>query len=251
MTAAVSYQNPVERKRLIAQWLRHVEKMRAQFSAPSHTQGRYLRLVMEAADVSRFVTVTDGDGIVFAGLRVRIHGMDAPEIEQTCTDAEGRPWPCGREAWRALRRLLKCRRLEVEVLGIDVYGRMIARLLADGRDVAATMIAGGWAVARDDKAYGHLEQQAARQKRGIWRGAFEDPESWRRNGSQSPGQEQPRPRQPGKTDSRITTAPAPPKARSRPPSPPGGDAILRIQRMLDEVERSLDRIFEKLKPKRH
>ena len=45
--------------------------------------------------------VIDGDTIDVAGVRVRLHGIDAPERAQTCR-ADGRAWPCGRQAARAL-----------------------------------------------------------------------------------------------------------------------------------------------------
>ena len=47
------------------------------------------------ADVTGPAMVIDGDTIVVAGERVRLHGIDAPELHQTCT-AYGQPWACGR-----------------------------------------------------------------------------------------------------------------------------------------------------------
>ncbi len=241
--------------RIINQWQRHVEKLRQNLENSRKSESRPLRLSMESEDATRFVTVTDGDGIVFAGLRIRIHGMDAPEIDQTCLDEKGRPWPCGRQAWKALRRLLACRHLDVEVLGVDRYGRLLARVLADGRDVAAAMVAEGWAVARDRDAYGALEQEAARLRKGIWRGAFEDPGSWRRQ--QTKTSEPPAPST-GRAAhaSRSARTPAVP---GRMKTPPGKTASLppfrqqrneaplsRIERMLADVEKDLQALLARL-----
>ncbi|MCS6855826.1 MAG: hypothetical protein NZ523_13890, partial [Elioraea sp.] len=45
--------------------------------------------------------VQDGDTLTIAGTRIRLHGVDAPELDQTCL-RDGLPWPCGREAAFAL-----------------------------------------------------------------------------------------------------------------------------------------------------
>ena len=49
------------------------------------------------------VWVVDGDTIDMSGTRIRLIGIDAPESAQSCTDADGRPWLCGRAATRALK----------------------------------------------------------------------------------------------------------------------------------------------------
>ena len=38
------------------------------------------------ADVTGEAEVTDGDSLRIAGQRVRLHGIDAPELHQTCKD---------------------------------------------------------------------------------------------------------------------------------------------------------------------
>jgi hypothetical protein len=47
------------------------------------------------ADVTGLATVIDGDTIVVADERIRLEGIDAPELHQTCT-AYGQQWACGR-----------------------------------------------------------------------------------------------------------------------------------------------------------
>ena len=49
------------------------------------------------ADVTGPATVVDGDTIIVAGERIRLEGIDAPELRQTCT-AYGQQW-IGREGW--------------------------------------------------------------------------------------------------------------------------------------------------------
>jgi hypothetical protein len=51
-------------------------------------------------------SVVDGDTLEIQGVRVRLWGIDAVESSQTCLDASGKPWPCGRRAAFALADFL-------------------------------------------------------------------------------------------------------------------------------------------------
>ena len=46
-------------------------------------------------DLSGEVEITDGDSIKVAGTRVRLYGIDAPELDQTCLDRTGATYACG------------------------------------------------------------------------------------------------------------------------------------------------------------
>ena len=49
--------------------------------------------------------VIDGDTLDIAGERIRLHGIDAPEKDQTCS-IDGQKWACGVAAWGYLVQLL-------------------------------------------------------------------------------------------------------------------------------------------------
>lgn len=125
--------------------------------------------------------VVDGDTLEIRGRRVRLFGVDAPEYTQSCSDAHGRAWPCGRHAARELTRRLKGRTVTCDRADVDVHGRTVARCAADGEDIAAWLVRTG--AARAFKAYAHdyldEEREAKDARRGIWQGAHDAPWEWR------------------------------------------------------------------------
>jgi len=118
----------------------------------------------------------DGDTIAIAGERVRLGGLDAPELDQTCRNADGAEWPCGIVAKDALASALEgevtCRPEDR-----DLYRRIVAICRADGADVGEALVAAGLALA--DARYLRLEQDARNGRRGLWAGDFEAPRAWR------------------------------------------------------------------------
>src|SRR5262245_34323399 len=127
------------------------------------------------------VWVSDGDSLEIAGARIRLEGIDAPELNQTCTDARGQTWSCGRTAAHELRALIAGRDLRCEPNGTDRYRRVLAVcFLPDGTDVNGWMVRNGWAVAYGyASAYRSAQDEAKVAKRGIWAGSFTSPADWR------------------------------------------------------------------------
>ncbi|MGE0416651.1 MAG: thermonuclease family protein [Acetobacteraceae bacterium] len=129
------------------------------------------------------VRVVDGDTLVMpTGQRVRLQGIDAPELRQTCTRPDSTIWPCGREATAALARLVTggvaCR-----IDGSDRYGRGLARCAdRDGLDLGAAMVRQGWALAYYSYSYAYAwDELIARFNRsGVWSGSFVRPSDFRR-----------------------------------------------------------------------
>lgn len=108
--------------------------------------------------------IIDGDTLAHGKLRLRLAGIDAPEIAQ-----DGGP-----AAKRALQDLAARQSLRVDPLLTDRYGRTVARVAVihpDGStlDLAGAMVAQGFA--RADRAspdYLRLEHAARKARRGLW-----------------------------------------------------------------------------------
>lgn len=119
--------------------------------------------------------VIDGDTLARGKWRIRIYGMDAPEASQSQ----------GAAATAKLREIVGERDLLIQPRDIDVYGRLVARVLAGNVDVAAAMIDSGHAIATSDftRAYSGHEAKARKSKAGLWRqGAIANPAAHRRAG---------------------------------------------------------------------
>jgi endonuclease YncB( thermonuclease family) len=130
--------------------------------------------------------VVDGDTLRFGATRVRLTGLDAPELDQTCLDGGGAEYGCGAEAKAFLVGFIDGRTTRCLRSGSDKYGRVLATCAVDGADLGNAIVGAGWAVAEADYLFALGE--ARLQKRGIWRGRFEAPADWRRDhGAAEPG----------------------------------------------------------------
>lgn len=117
--------------------------------------------------VGRVVAVHDGDTItvVAAGrnIRVRLHGIDAPERGQPFSNASR----------HALEALVAGREVRILERGHDGYGRLLGRVLHGTLDVNAEQVRLGhaWVFRRfvDDATLLALEAEARAARRGLWR----------------------------------------------------------------------------------
>ena len=69
--------------------------------------------------------IIDGDTIQVAGQRIRLYGIDAPEINQLC-QRKGVPWLCGIEAARTLKERIAGSAVSCTEIDRDRYGRIVA-----------------------------------------------------------------------------------------------------------------------------
>jgi endonuclease YncB( thermonuclease family) len=125
------------------------------------------------------VAVT-GDTMRIAGTTVRLDGIEAPDLRQTCRSASGRAWRCGTSAKSALARLTGYETVTCELTGAeDAQGHKVARCHMGETDLAAELAREGhvFAEAGFFSTYAAYEDEARDARAGIWRGDAERPSS--------------------------------------------------------------------------
>lgn len=140
--------------------------------------------------ISGVVTyVSDGDGFKFLHscpgythfddtLRIRLAGIDAPEMPNTKEQTPGQPF--AKEAKEFLIRLIHRKSLNLEKIRVDQYGRILAIAFLPGTDrvnVNIEMVKNGLACVYEgrDATYGGFfeqlwesQEKAKRAKKGMW-----------------------------------------------------------------------------------
>lgn len=126
--------------------------------------------------------IIEGDVLSLGNLRVRLVGIDAPEVAQQCMTADGGLWECAAEAEDRIRDMLRSAdRVECFSNEQDSYGHYLASCKADGLDVGALLVAEG--LAWPDEDQGHYLSEAAQAQaagRGIWQAETPTPAEWRK-----------------------------------------------------------------------
>jgi endonuclease YncB( thermonuclease family) len=124
-----------------------------------------------------------GDTLKSADAEVGLYGIDAPELDQTCTDANGKDWPCGRDAQAKLKALVARRAVDCAPQARDKFNRIVAVCRTSAApDLGEGLVREGLAVNCGGDAeglYSAAEADAQAVKRGLWHGTFENPADWR------------------------------------------------------------------------
>ena len=145
------------------------------------------------------IQVIDGDTLRVrssGGLAdVRLHGLDAPEYNQQCTNSTGAPFQCGAEATAQMVGILRATAtacasghmhgtclagtgapITCQVLDLDrKWGRPVARCFFGQTDVARELVSRGYARSAYSHDYDLIAATARFQRRGLWSGTWTDP----------------------------------------------------------------------------
>lgn len=127
-------------------------------------------------------SVIDGDTLEIRGVRIRLHGIDAPESRQLCRRNSGEEWRCGQQAALAMSDRIGRLTVSCAVSDVDRYDRAIAVYAQGNEDLNRWLVSQGWAVAyrRYSRDYVEAEDLARRAGHNIWSGQFVMPWDWRR-----------------------------------------------------------------------
>jgi endonuclease YncB( thermonuclease family) len=121
----------------------------------------------------RVVKIYDGDTLAFVDgmnreFRVRLNGIDAPERAQSF----------GAASRKSLAEMTRGKTALIDYYKLDKYGRLVARVSVDGRDVGIEQLRRGMAwhrasvpldqSAQEAQVYGQAEQEARARRIGIW-----------------------------------------------------------------------------------
>ena len=141
--------------------------------------------------ISGYAKIVDGDTIKILNKKIRLHGIDAPEIKQLCKRiflsisfiSFEKNYECGEISKKKLKSYLHNRSIKCKIEGVDRYKRILGTCYKNTININSMMVRNGYAVAykKYSKRYSNVELEAKREKRGLWKGKFEMPWDWRRN----------------------------------------------------------------------
>jgi len=128
------------------------------------------------------VIVVDGDTIKFNNKKIRLHGIDTPEIKQICKNNKDEKYKCGIKAKLALINLINKNEIKCVINGKDRYKRLIGTCFIKDLNINSWLVKNGWALAyrKYSGRYTDEEDWAKNNLKGLWQGEFLEPWKWRK-----------------------------------------------------------------------
>lgn len=113
-----------------------------------------------------------------SGVAVTLAGVEVTSPDKTCTDAEGREWPCGMRARSAFRSFVRGRALACDLPPELTEKSYTVACRLGGRDVGEWLVRQGWALAVPGGRYAQAGSEARAAGRGLYGAAppaFDEP----------------------------------------------------------------------------
>ena len=153
----------------------------------------FLAQKLNCAEIYGLPKIIDGDTVHINNKKIRLEGIDAPEIKQQCKKPFlkisvivgfqfNKDYSCGVLAKKNLIDKIGNSKIKCITSSKDRYKRFIATCYKDKINLNKWMVRRGNAIAykRYSKDYVRDEEYAKENKLGIWKGSFEIPEKWRK-----------------------------------------------------------------------
>lgn len=112
---------------------------------------------------------------------VRLYGIDAPDNDQICSNANGMSYNCGQDAVSWVRNWIDNNVIDCYILQVNPNGEDVAVCFWGEYDIAAGLVGAGWGIANTNETtiYTPYERKAQNSNYGLWNGTFYSPQDWR------------------------------------------------------------------------
>ena len=146
-----------------------------------------------AEEIIGIPKIVDGDTVYINNYKIRLEGIDAPEMKQKCKKEKLKissiigytfyeDYYCGKYSKESLAAKVKRSKIKCISFNKDRYKRYLAKCFKGKINLNQWMVRNGYAVAyrRYSKEYVLDEDFAKKNKLGLWQGKFLNPEKWRK-----------------------------------------------------------------------
>ncbi len=146
-----------------------------------------------ADEISGIPKIIDGDTIHIGSNKIRLEGIDAPEMRQKCKKEYFKikilagytfytDYYCGEVSKKKLLNKIKKSKIRCKISSQDRYKRYLATCFKKRLNLNQWMVRNGYAIVyrRYSKKYLLDEAFAKENKLGLWQGKFIRPEKWRK-----------------------------------------------------------------------
>ncbi len=153
----------------------------------------FLAQTLSGTEIYGVPKIIDGDTVHINTKKIRLEGIDAPEIKQQCKKPFlkisaiigfefNKNYSCGVIAKKKLIEKIDNSKIKCISSSKDKYKRFLATCYKDKINLNKWMVRNGFAVAykRYSKDYLRDEEFAKENKLGVWEGPFIMPEKWRK-----------------------------------------------------------------------
>ena len=146
-----------------------------------------------AEEIYGIPKIIDGDTVHISKYKIRLEGIDAPEMKQQCKKVFFKissiigftfykDYYCGVASKKKLVEKIDRSKIKCIYSSKDKYKRFLATCFKDQINLNKWMVRNGYAIAyrRYSKKYIPDEDFAKQNKLGLWQGKFTNPEKWRK-----------------------------------------------------------------------